>query len=164
MLSKIINQDNLLSLLLLYSVAALGGAYISEYGFGLEPCILCLYQRIPYFIVIVLGALGLTFARKFKKLLTIVSILTIFAGACIAFYHMGVEYKWFVMQTSCDNFDPAPTSFEELQRQVLGKTAVPCDKPQLVFIGLSMAGWNLVISLLVVMVSICIMRCDDGRK
>lgn len=81
----------------LIAAAALGMALIGQYGFNLHPCVLCIYQRYPYGIVIALGLIG--FALSFKNQKAVAGImaligLTFLANSIIAFYHTGVEQKW----------------------------------------------------------------------
>jgi disulfide bond formation protein DsbB len=79
------------------AASALGMALLSQYVGGLHPCILCVWQRWPYGIVIALGLFG--FVLSFKKLKAVGIIMgligiTFFANSLIAFYHTGVEQKW----------------------------------------------------------------------
>ena len=128
--------------LVLVSVFSLGFAYISEHVFGLLPCILCIYQRIPFFVVIGIGILSLIFKGKIRLVLVILCGISLLTGAGIALFHVGVEHGTFQLGDGCESTDPKPTSLEELRNQLIGKPAAPCDKPQFVFLGLSMAGWN----------------------
>ena len=128
--------------LVLISVASLGFAYISEHVFGLLPCVLCIYQRIPYFVVIALGLLSLVFKGKIRLILVVLCAFSLLTGAGIAMYHVGVEHGKFQLENGCESTDPAPSTLEELRNQLIGKPVVPCDKPQFVFLGLSMVGWN----------------------
>lgn len=140
---------NVTLFLLLFSVLALGGAYTSQYVFGMEPCILCLYQRIPYFFVIFLSIASL-FVKKNKWLrLLLVALcgLALVIGGGIAFFHVGVESGKFSLTDGCDvGAEAVPSTLEEMTTQLMGKPHVPCDKPQFVFLGLSMAAWNFMFS------------------
>ena len=76
---------------------ALGAALVAQNFFGLEPCILCIIQRYPYGIVVVLGLLGFLLSFKYKKPVSMTLGLigiTFFANSIIAFYHSGVERHW----------------------------------------------------------------------
>jgi disulfide bond formation protein DsbB len=140
------------ALLLVFSTFSLLGAYISEYWFGMLPCHLCLYQRIPHFIVILLALLALWFYSKNKPYnwVSLLGGVFILIGALIAAYHTGVEQGIIIMDTSCaDTLAPASNTLEEMRRQLLATPGVPCDKPQFVFLGLSMASWNMLLSLAV---------------
>ena len=128
--------------LILFSIASLGFAYTSEHVFGLLPCILCVYQRIPYFIVIFLGLISLVAKGRLRMFFIALCAVTFLVGAGIAGYHVGVEHGKFQTEGGCELSDAVPTTIEEMRNQLIGKPAAPCDKPQFVFLGISMAGWN----------------------
>ena len=125
-------------------------AYIAEYGFDLKPCHLCLYQRIPYLAVMFASLLAFVFREKPKlwKILIIICAILFFIGATIAFYHVGVEHHWFEGLTSCSSQQQIPKTVEEMRAQLLATPIVRCDVPAFVFLGLSMAGWNMLWSAL----------------
>ncbi len=135
--------------LVLLSFVSLAFAYTSEHVFGLLPCILCVYQRIPYFVVIAFGLISLLFKGQMRMLMVALCGLALLSGAGIAAYHVGVENGKFKMTDGCVSTDPVPTSLEELRNQLIGKPAAACDKPQFVFLGISMAGWNFFVSALI---------------
>ena len=135
-------QTNIASFLGFFSVAALFFAYISQYIFGMEPCMLCLYQRIPYFLVIILSALSLFVRGNVRLILFSICGAILLAGGAIAFYHVGIEQGVFELSSGCDVGAALPSTLEEMTSQIMGKPNVECDKPQFVFMGISMAGWN----------------------
>jgi len=140
---------NISLFLLLFSVLALAGAYVSQYGFGMEPCILCLYQRIPYFFIVLVSSISLFIKKSEKIRLLLVGIcgLSLIAGGMIAFYHVGVEQGKFSMSDGCEvGVEKVPSTLEEYTTQIMGKPNVACDEPQFVFLGLSMAAWNFLFS------------------
>lgn len=81
----------------LIAFAALCVAWIAEFGFGLEPCILCLYQRVPFYIVVALGLIGFVASFKTEKfapwIMGLIGI-TFLLNAALAIYHTGVERLW----------------------------------------------------------------------
>lgn len=127
--------------LFVLSAIPLIAAYISEYGFGLEPCILCIYQRIPYALMVGLAFAAYLLRKKISKKLLMVFLLFFLTEVAIALYHVGVEQGMIVQEVGCAD-DVQANSIEELKAQLLAKPNVPCDKPQFEFIGLSMAAWN----------------------
>ncbi len=140
----------------LVGLSALAAAFTAEYGFGLEPCILCLYQRVPYGVALGLGLLGLVALRPagLQPVLVLIAGLAFLAGAGIAGYHVGVEQHWWAGTASCTTpgFD-ANLSLEELQRQLdQAASFVPCDQVSWSLFGISMAGYNLVASLILAVV------------
>ncbi len=130
------------------SAAALINAYVAQYVFDLEPCILCLYQRVPYAVAGVLGLVAL-FVPKMRYFAVAVAGLVFLIGACLAFYHVGVEQHWWVSAASCgaDGSD-GPATVDEL-RQLLtqGRPAKACDEVDWTLFGLSMATYNVAMSL-----------------
>jgi len=138
-----------LLLLLLCSVVALSSAYIAEFIFDYQPCILCLYQRIPFFAVIFVALFALLFwkSRKTQNFVQKVSVWCCVAflaiNALIAFYQVGVEQKVFQGPSTCSSRNLEEiTDLKELETALLKTKAVRCDEPQFFFIGLSMAAWN----------------------
>jgi len=133
-------------LLALVGSGALIMAYIAQFGFGLEPCILCLYQRIPYALVAILGFIGMKKPHLIKPVL-VLAALTFFSGASIAAYHFGVEQHWWASATGCSG--DASTSFQaqDLMQMMQQKQAKPCDAVDWTLFGISMAGWNVLFSL-----------------
>jgi disulfide bond formation protein DsbB len=134
-----------LILLLLGSIFALVFAYISQFVFDFQPCILCLYQRWPFFAVATLTLLSLAFSKseKVQKILLLCCILLLLINCGLAFYHVGVEQKIFTGPTTCsseelNNFE----NLEDLKNALMNTEAIRCDQPSFVFLGLSMAGWN----------------------
>jgi len=132
--------------LVVFSTLALAGAYVSQYVFGMEPCILCLYQRVPYFIVIIIASISYFMHGRSQIILWALCGIVLLAGALIAFYHVGVEQGVFKISDGCEVGNAMPSSLEEMTMQLMGKPNVPCDKPQFVFLGLSMAAWNFLFS------------------
>ena len=133
--------------LLAIAVISLGSAYIAEYGFGLKPCVLCLYQRIPYAVIGLIAILGLLLSHSIPchRCLLFFSALTFLTGASIAGYHVGVEYHWWE-GPGCGGGGLGAT-IDELKSIIMDAPSVRCDQPAFVFLGLSMAGWNFFYSL-----------------
>lgn len=129
------------------AIAALTAAYTAEYGFGLLPCTVCFWQRVPYAMTMLLGALSLMRAVGSRErrvvLFHLVGLLAIDAG--LALYHVGVELHWWPGPTYCSGGGHAGVSLGDLAA-ALGKAGSPsCDQPTLLFGGpISMAGYNLV--------------------
>ncbi len=140
----------------LVGLGALAAAFTAQYGFGLEPCILCLYQRVPYALALGLGLIGVFALRPagLQPLLVLVAGLAFLVGAGIAGYHVGVEQHWWAGTASCTAPDfNANLSLEQLQRQLdEAASFVPCDQVAWSLFGISMAGYNLLASLVLAVV------------
>ena len=160
MIIKKFTHQNLLFLLLASAVFALAGAYISQYIFGLQPCQLCFWQRKPFFAIIILAILFLIIPRlkNYQKLAIQIAVLLLLINAAIAFYHTGVEQKWFKGLDSCVAISPNTNSLEDLKLTLEKTKAVRCDQPQFIFLHLSMASWNMIYCLLAAFSSCFVLR------
>jgi disulfide bond formation protein DsbB len=142
----------ILKIAFLFAFFALMGAYIAEYIFDLQPCILCLYQRKPYFAIVILTLIFLLF-KKLKKYYSIaiyLIFLLFLVNFLIAFYHSGVELHLFQGPKSCvvsDNLNDID-NLEDLKNKILETRAIRCDKPEFYFLGLTMTNWNLIYCLI----------------
>jgi len=137
-----------LSILLLASIGALATAFTAQYVFDLEPCILCKYQRIPYFAVILFAGIGMyTEMADQAGTLKVVGVIFLL-GAALAFYHSGVEQHWWEAATSCGSSGgEALTSFKNFVGQLMTKMPKRCDEIDWTLFGLSMTVYNTVASI-----------------
>ena len=136
------------------SAAVLGGALLSEYWGGLAPCELCLLQRWPWKIAILISLVALLAGRRPALPWAALLLAVVFAtGVAFAFYHVGVEQHWFAGPSACTAQAGGALTLEDMKRQILGTAPVLCDKVQWALFGVSLAGWNLLASL--AMAAIC---------
>lgn len=139
------NPRNFQWALALVSAAALSAALIGQYGFNLHPCHLCILQRIPYGVVIGLGVIAAL--RPAWSLGTIaLSALAFLVNSGIAFYHAGVEQKWWAGLSGCSTPDMSG-SIEELMARIEAAKGVPCDQIAWSLFGITMAGYNVMLCL-----------------
>jgi disulfide bond formation protein DsbB len=139
---------------LIASLAVVGAALLSQYWGGLRPCELCLYERWPYYAVAVLSLVALVAGRRGSSRAALVLAALVFvAGAALAFYHVGVEQHWFAGPTACTGPDFKADSVEALRLQLLATPPVRCDQIQWSLFGVSMAGLNLLASILLALLS-----------
>lgn len=143
-----LTQRNILIFSALMSALALAAAYTGELVFDLEPCVLCLYQRVPFAIVIALAIIGIL-APQMAKPAIILSGVAFLANSAIAFYHTGVEQKWWqsaVEGCAVPVFDESPKT---LLDTIMSAPAKPCNEIAWAdpLLGLSMANWNIVFCL-----------------
>jgi disulfide bond formation protein DsbB len=133
---------------LLLPLALLGGALGSQYLGGLHPCEMCYWQRWPHGAAILLALLAFTAPAEASRsrALTLLAALAIAISGAIGVYHAGVEAKIFEGFTTCTatgrGLSPA-----ELLDQIRHAPLVRCDEVQFRFLGISMAGWNAILSL-----------------
>jgi disulfide bond formation protein DsbB len=136
------------------SVLVIGGALIFEYGVGLIPCELCLLERWPWYAAIALSALVLALRQPGLAWAAVLLFVLLFvASSGIAFYHVGVEQHVFAGPTACTAAPLGGHSAEDLLKSLQATPVVRCDEPQWSLFGISLAGWNLVASLL--MLALC---------
>lgn len=132
-------------LLLLLSSGSLFFAYFVEYIMHLAACPLCVYQRFPYLIFIMLSLISLSSTKNYSKYY----ILTALCAICLAGYHTGVERGVFEMSSLCkplvsitDNI-----SVMDFAKLLYNEPIGTCNKPALVIFSLSMTEWNLLLNL-----------------
>ena len=135
-------------LALLLPAALLAGAFGSQYFGGLYPCEMCWWQRDAHFAALVPAALAFTApaATRRSQMLTLLAALAIAVSGAIGVYHAGVELKIFQGFTTCTAMTSAATT-DELFRQIANAPLIRCDQVQWSFLGMSMAGWNAILSL-----------------
>ena len=119
----------------------LGGALIGQHAFGLYPCEMCLWQRYPHVAAIVLATLAY-FASGKRALVGAAGLALLITGAIGAF-HAGVEYGWWEGLTECATVVGTGGSAIDA---ITSAPLVRCDKAQWEFLGISLAGWNFLVS------------------
>ncbi|WP_417278320.1 disulfide bond formation protein B [Celeribacter sp.] len=130
------------------SLAILSGAFVFQ-AFGFAPCPMCIWQRWPHAIAI---AIGVLFAVVRLRILTLLGMLTMLVSAGLGLYHAGVEQKWWPGPSSCTGSGDALSGLSGMDLLPGGAGdpgLVLCD--QIVWdtwgLGITMAGWNFVFSL-----------------
>ena len=129
-------------LALVTPLALLGGAYVSQYGFGLFPCEMCWWQRYPHFAALALATLAVV--RPPARIPVTLAALAIATSGLIGAFHAGVEYGWWEGLTACsttviaDGGDPLEAIFNA--------PLVRCDVAPWSLFGISLAGWNFLFS------------------
>jgi len=131
------------------AVFALAFALISQYGFGYKPCVLCLWQRLPYLLTVIVAAtgLGVTRFRLWRGALLLLCAALFLTDAGIAAFHIGVEQHWWSGTSGCTIQTKAVTDASGLRSALLASPVAQCGEISWTFIGLSMATWNLFFAL-----------------
>jgi disulfide bond formation protein DsbB len=144
------------ALILAASVIVLGSALASQYWGGLVPCKLCIWQRWPYVATIVAALLALFVFRGIGARRVLLGFCAaVFAiGGAIAVYHAGVEQGWFSGPSSCSGDATAAQTVEDLRRLLLAQPVVRCDEIPWSLFGISMAGYNAIVSLILAWASL----------
>lgn len=132
------------SLVLIASLASLAVAFASQYWGGLQPCVLCIYQRYPYGVAAALGVVGILVAGRpgWLRAVLLLAALAFFIDAGIAAYHVGVEQHWWQGTAECGSTLDLNLSPDELKKQLLNQPVVRCDEVPWSLFGISMAGYN----------------------
>lgn len=127
------------------SAFSLLAALVAQFGFSLRPCYLCLLQRGPFGLNILLGLYGAAISR-FRTLMIGLSSFVFLGNSVIAFYHSGVERKWWTGLEGCSAPDMTG-SVEDLIRRIQETSVVRCDEIPWSLFGLSMANYNVALCL-----------------
>ena len=120
--------------------ALLAGAYVAQYAFGLPPCEMCWWQRYPHFVAVALAALA--WATKRDALVALAGVAILVSGA-IGGFHAGVEYGWWEGMTACTTL--AGSGGDALDA-IMNAPIVRCDVAPWTLGGISLAGFNFLIS------------------
>jgi disulfide bond formation protein DsbB len=134
------------------SLGMLGAAHAFETFGNMAPCALCLHQREAYWAAASIAVLALI-ATRFatdaltKKAFALLLFCAFAAGAMIAGFHVGVEYKWWPGLASCTGGGDLKVSPDLLGTLSASMEVPACDKVAWSLMGISMAGWNMLISM-----------------
>ena len=138
--------------LLAASIIILGTAFAFQLIGGLQPCELCILQRYPYAVAIGLTGVGIGLARagverRFLVFLLLACALTFAIGGGIGVFHVGVEHKWWEGTSACVGNLTGATSADDLRERLLKAPVVRCDEAAWSLFGISMAGYNVLLSI-----------------
>ena len=143
------NSKNLLiKLILLISIIALISAFFIEYILGHQPCNLCILERIPYFLAIIVILLNYKFIEFEKFFILFLTIIFLF-GTVLSLYHLGIEQGLIQESLVCDLKSGSNLlSKEEILKQLQEKS-VSCKDVTFKMFGLSLTSYNILISILI---------------
>ena len=122
-------------------------ALIIQYWLGHEPCKLCLYERIPYFLSILL-ILKILFIKRHEKITLLILSLVFLSSTALAFYHLGIEQGFFSESLACATEDVSKTLSKEELLQQLKQNSISCKDVSFRILGLSLAAINTIFSLI----------------
>jgi disulfide bond formation protein DsbB len=134
---------------LLLPSALMAGALGSQFIGGLFPCEMCHWQRWPHYTAIVLAALAFVVpVPALKRALVALAALAILVSGGIGVFHAGVEYHWWQGITACSTtMQGSGGSVEDMLKRIMDAPVVRCDVAQWSLFGISLAGFNAIISL-----------------
>ena len=141
--------DFYLRLILIISLVAIISAYFIEYVLGHQPCRLCLIERIPYGLSIILITLNYLF-KKNEKFIILLLILTFCFSFAISVYHLGIEQGLFEESVVCSLKNTTEIiSKEEILKQLQEKS-VSCKDVTFRIFGLSLTSINIILGLILI--------------
>ena len=144
-----LKQTNNIFLIVILAIISLMiiSALIIQYWLGHEPCKLCLYQRIPYFLSMLL-IIKILFIKKYEKITLLILFLVFMSSAALAFYHFGIEQGFFNESLACTTGDLSKTLTKEELLQQLKQNTISCKDVSFKILGFSLASINSIISLI----------------
>ena len=158
-----IKTEFYLKIIFLFSFIALISAFFIEHILGHQPCNLCLIERIPYGLSIMI-IMAIFLIRKNQKFLVMLLILTFIFSFAISFYHFGIEQGFFQESSVCGvkSLSESITK-EDLLKQLSEKT-ISCKDVTFSIFGLSLTSINIVISLLFIITLLKIFKKYEKNK
>ena len=138
----------LIKIIFLVSILALASAFFIEYILGHQPCNLCIFERIPYLLAIIIILLNFKF-NQFEKFFILLLVIVFLFGAILSLYHLGIEQGFIQESLVCDLKSGSNLlSKEEILKQLQEKN-VSCKDVTFKIFGLSLTSYNILISLLI---------------
>ena len=158
-----IKSKFILNAVLIFSMFALVTAYFVQYILNHEPCNLCLIERIPYLAAIILISL-IFILNKYEKIISLIISLFFIFGTIVSFYHFGIEQGFFSESFVCNlGSNNEATSTQDLLKQ-LEKTTVSCKDVTFKILGISLATFNTIISIIISAIMLKIVINYDKNK
>ena len=144
-----LKQSNNIFLIAILAVISLTliSALIIQYWLDHEPCKLCLYERIPYFLSMLL-IIKIIFIKKYEKLTLLILFLVFMSSAALAFYHFGIEQGFFSESLACTTGDLSKILSKEELLEQLKQNSISCKDVGFRILGLSLAAINIIFSLI----------------
>ena len=143
----------ILKLVLVFSIFAILAAYFIQYVLGHQPCNLCLIERVPYILSIIIISICL-FTQQFERITLIILSLVFFAAALLSFYHFGIEQGFIKESLVCDLNNPNKELSKEALLNQLKEMPISCKDVTFKIYGLSLATFNVFISLILSVITI----------
>ena len=143
-----LKQTNNIFLFVILAIISLTtiSTLIIQHWLGHEPCKLCLYERIPYFLSILL-IIKIIFIEKYKKITLLILFLVFMCSTILAFYHFGIEQGFFSESLACTSGDLSKMLSKEELLEQLKQNSISCKDVSLKILGLSLAAINTIFSL-----------------
>ena len=153
----------ILKLVLVFSIFAILAAYFIQYALGHQPCNLCLIERVPYIFSIIIISICL-FTQKFEKITLIILSLIFFVAALLSFYHFGIEQGFIKESLVCDLNRPNNELSKEALLNQLKELPKSCKDVTFKIFGLSLATFNIFISLILSVITAKLFLTHEKNK
>ena len=157
-----LKENNYLQILFILSILILGSALIIEYIFGYQPCNLCKIERIPYLLSIIILITNYLFKGN-QTFYAVLLILIFLFSIIISFYHLGIEQGFINESTVCKTKSFNLLTKEDILNS-LKELNISCKNVALKILGLSLTTYNMLISILMLLLSIKIYTFGNGIK
>ena len=144
-----LKQSNNIFLIVVLAVISLTiiSALIIQYWLGHDPCKLCLYERIPYFLSMLL-IIKIIFIKKYERIILLILFLVFMSSTTLAFYHFGIEQGFFSESLACTTGDLSKTLSKEELLEQLKQNRISCKDVSFRILGFSLAAINTIFSLI----------------
>ena len=159
-MNKLLKLKNIYLLIAAISIFTLLSAVYIEYILGVKPCILCLYQRVPYIIAIFFCFFG--YYNLKNKLWIYLLVITFLISAILSGYHVGIENNVFNEFSGCTSNNSNIVNKDELLK-ALKETQPNCKDVTFKLLGFSLATINLFLSIIIIILSIKIIKNEKNR-
>ena len=143
-----INKTVTLKLIFIISFLALASAFFIEYVLGHQPCNLCILERIPYLLALIIIVLNYKFIQ-FERYFILLLILIFLAATILSLYHLGIEQGFIEESLVCDLKKGSDLLSKESILKQLQEKNISCKDVTFKIIGLSLTSYNIIISLLI---------------
>ena len=143
-----LKQSNNIFLIVILAIISLTiiSALIIQYWLGHDPCKLCLYERIPYFLSMLL-IIKIIFIKKYERVILLILFLVFMSSTTLAFYHFGIEQGFFSESLACTTGDLSKTLSKEDLLEQLKQNRISCKDVSFRILGFSLAAINTIFSL-----------------
>ena len=144
-----LKQSNNIFLIVILAIISLTiiSALIIQYWLGHDPCKLCLYERIPYFLSMLL-IIKIIFIKKYERVILLILFLVFMSSTALAFYHFGIEQGFFSESLACTTGDLSKTLSKEELLEQLKQNRINCKDVSFRILGFSLAAINTIFSLI----------------
>ena len=160
-MSREISKKFLINILIFVSLVLIS-AYVIEYILGYQPCRLCLYERIPYFLAVFL-IIKIFFIKIYERETLLILSLVFIISTCLAFYHFGIEQGFFKESLACTTGNLSENITKEELLEQLSQNIISCKDVSFRIFGLSLAAINTIFSLILSVIFIKIFM-DYGKN